>query len=41
MSNIGKNIKKLREQKRISQNHLSKLVDVSLNLIVKPELDNS
>lgn len=41
MSNIGKNIKKFRKEKNISQDRLSKLADVSLNLIVKLELDNN
>ena len=41
MSNIGKNIKKLRQEKGISQDRLSKLADISLNTIVKIELDNS
>jgi transcriptional regulator with XRE-family HTH domain len=41
MSNIGKNIKKLRQEKGISQDRLSKLADISLNTIVKLELDNS
>jgi len=41
MSNIGKNIKKFRKQKNISQDRLSKLADVSLNLIAKLELENN
>lgn len=41
MSTIGKNIKKFREQKSISQDKLSKLVDISLNTIAKPELEES
>jgi len=41
MSTIGKNIKKLREQKRISQDRLSKLADISSNTIAKLELDDS
>ena len=41
MATIGKNIKRLREQKGISQDRLSKLADVSLNLIAKLELDNN
>lgn len=40
MSTIGKNIKKLREQKRISQDRLSKLADISSNTVAKLELDN-
>ncbi|MDP3769671.1 MAG: helix-turn-helix transcriptional regulator [bacterium] len=41
MSTIGKNIKKLREQKAISQDRLSKLADISLNTIAKLELDDN
>lgn len=41
MSTISKNIRKLREQKGISQDKLSKLADISLNTIAKLELDNS
>ena len=41
MSTIGKNIKRLREEKGISQDKLSKLADLSLNTIVKLELDQS
>ena len=41
MATIGKNIKKLRKQKGISQDRLSKLADVSLNLIAKLELGNN
>jgi transcriptional regulator with XRE-family HTH domain len=41
MSNIGKNIKKFRKEKNISQDRLSKLADVSLNLIAKLELENN
>ncbi len=41
MSTIGKNIKKLREQKGISQDRLSKLADISSNTIAKIELDDS
>lgn len=41
MSTIGKNIKKLREQKGISQDRLSKLADISSNTIAKLELGNS
>ncbi len=39
MSTIGKNIKRLRQAKGISQDRLSKLADVSLQTIVKMELD--
>jgi len=41
MSTIGKNIKKLRQKKGISQDKLSKLADISLNTVVKIELDQS
>ena len=41
MSTISKNIRKLREQKDISQDRLSKLADISLNTIAKLELDDS
>ncbi|MEK7641294.1 MAG: helix-turn-helix transcriptional regulator [Patescibacteria group bacterium] len=41
MSTISKNIRKLREQKGISQDRLSKLADISLNTIAKLELDDS
>lgn len=41
MSIIGKNIKKLREQKAISQDRLSKLANISLNTISKLELEES
>lgn len=37
LSNIGKNLKKLRAEKGISQDRLSKLADVSLNTIVTIE----
>ena len=40
MSAIGKNIKRLRQAKGISQDKLSKLADLSLQTIVKMELDN-
>ncbi len=36
-SKIGENIKKLRQQKRISQDRLSKKADLALNTIVKIE----
>jgi transcriptional regulator with XRE-family HTH domain len=41
MPTIGKNIKKLRQEKGISQDKLSKLADISLNTVVKIELDQS
>jgi len=41
MSTIGKNIKRLRQEKGISQDKLSKLADISLNTVVKIELDQS
>lgn len=41
MSSIGQNIKKLRKEKDISQDKLSKLADISLNTVVKLELDQS
>lgn len=41
MSTIGRNIKKLRNEKGISQDKLSKLADISLNTVVKLELDES
>lgn len=41
MSTISKNIRKLREQKGISQDRLSKLADISLNTIAKLELDDT
>jgi len=41
MSTINKNIRKLREQKGISQDRLSKLADISLNTIAKLELDDT
>ena len=41
MSTIGKNIKKLRQEKDISQDRLSKLADISLNTVVKLELDEN
>ena len=36
-NNIGKNIKKLRQVKDLSQDRLSKLADVSYNSIIKLE----
>ncbi len=41
MPTISKNIRKLREQKGISQDRLSKLADISLNTIAKLELDET
>ncbi len=41
MSIIGKNIKKFRQEKKLSQDKLSKLADLSLNTVVKIELDES
>ena len=41
MSTIGKNIKKFRQEKELSQDKLSKLADLSLNTVVKIELDES
>lgn len=41
MSTISKNIRKLREQKGISQDRLSKLADISLNTIAKLEINDS
>ena len=41
MSTIGKNIKKFRQDKGFSQDRLSKLADLSLNTVVKIELDES
>ena len=38
---IGKNIKRLRRERGISQDKLSKLADISLNTISKIELDES
>jgi transcriptional regulator with XRE-family HTH domain len=40
-SNIAKNIKKLRQEKGISQDQLSKLADLSLNTIVNTEAGNN
>jgi len=37
ISPIGKNIKKLRKQKSLSQDRLSKLADLSLNTVVNIE----
>jgi transcriptional regulator with XRE-family HTH domain len=41
MSIIGKNIKQYRQDKGLSQDKLSKLADLSLNTVVKIELDES
>jgi len=41
MSTIGKNIKRYRQEKGLSQDRLSKLADLSLNTVVKIELDES
>jgi len=38
---IGKNIKRLRREKGISQDKLSKLADLSLNTISKIELEEN
>lgn len=40
-STIAKNIKKLRKEKGISQDRLSKLADLSLNTIVNVEAGNN
>ncbi len=37
ISQIGRNIKKLRKQKGLSQDRLSKLADVSYNTVIKLE----
>lgn len=36
-SKIGKNLKKIRQEKNISQDRLSKLADLSLNTVVTVE----
>ena len=41
MSTIGKNIKRFRQDKGLSQDKLSKFADLSLNTVVKIELDES
>ena len=41
MSTIGKNIKRYRQEKELSQDKLSKLADLSLNTVVNIELDES
>ncbi|MDP3770342.1 MAG: helix-turn-helix transcriptional regulator [bacterium] len=38
---MGKNIKRFRQDKELSQDKLSKLADLSLNTVVKIELDES
>ena len=40
-STIGKNIKRYRQEKGLSQDKLSKLSDLSLNTVVKIELDDT
>ena len=40
MSTIGKNIKRYRQDKGLSQGKLSRLADLSLNTVVKIELDD-
>ena len=37
ISQIGKNLKKLRKQKDLSQDRLSKLADISYNTVIKLE----
>ena len=37
ISQIGKNLKKFRKQKELSQDRLSKLADVSYNTVIKLE----
>jgi len=41
MSTIGKNVKRYRHEKGLSQDKLSKLADLSLNTVVKIELGES
>ena len=41
MSTIGKNIKRFRQDKGLSQDKLSKFADLSLNTVVKIELDEN
>lgn len=41
MSTIGKNIKRYRQDKGLSQDKLSKLANLSLNTVVKIELGES
>ena len=40
ISTIGKNIRKLRQQKGLSQDRLSKLADISYNTVIKLESGN-
>ena len=40
ISTIGKNIRKLRKQKGLSQDRLSKLADISYNTVIKLESGN-
>ena len=40
ISTIGKNIKKLRKQKGLSQDRLSKLANISYNTVIKLESGN-
>ena len=40
ISIIGKNIRKLRKQKGLSQDRLSKLADISYNTVIKLESGN-
>jgi len=40
-SNIAKNIRKLRQERGVSQDRLSKLADLSLNSIVNIEAGNN
>ncbi|QSR86960.1 helix-turn-helix transcriptional regulator [Candidatus Methylacidiphilum infernorum] len=35
IAQIGNNIKKLRKQKSLSQERISKLVDISFNIVIK------
>ena len=37
ISQIGKNLKRLRKQKELSQDRLSKLADISYNTVIKLE----
>jgi len=41
LPNIGENIKKIRQEKGISQDRLSKLADLSLNTVVNVESGTS
>ena len=40
-SNIAKNIKKLRQEKGISQDRLSNLANLSLNIVINLEVGNN